>query len=95
MRLVAVSFPQGICMIIGGLRHSEQTFNSRSTGVSSALLFISVGGKYLKTNPYVMYSITQLNIFGSVPQAVITKEATELFKRQKYETMFFFLAVVF
>lgn len=40
-----VFFCQGICMIIGGLRHSEQTFNSRSTGVSSALLFISVGGK--------------------------------------------------
>lgn len=37
-------------MIIGGLRHSEQTFNSRSTGVSSALLFISVGGKCTNTD---------------------------------------------
>lgn len=50
-------------MIIGGLRHSEQTFNSRSTGVSAGLLFISVGGKYLKTNTYVMYAIIQLYIF--------------------------------
>lgn len=39
---------QGICMIIGGLRHSEQRFNSRSAGVSCALLFISIGGMYLK-----------------------------------------------
>lgn len=35
---------QGICMIIGGIKHREQRFNSRSAGVSSALLFISVGG---------------------------------------------------
>lgn len=35
---------QGICMIIGGIKHREQKFNSRSAGVSSALLFISVGG---------------------------------------------------
>lgn len=31
-------------MIIGGIKHREQKFNSRSAGVSSALLFISVGG---------------------------------------------------
>lgn len=31
-------------MIIGGIKHREQRFNSRSAGVSSALLFISVGG---------------------------------------------------
>uniref|UniRef100_H3D3L0 Cation/H+ exchanger protein 2 n=1 Tax=Tetraodon nigroviridis TaxID=99883 RepID=H3D3L0_TETNG len=42
-------FIPGICMIIGGLKHSEQTFNSRSTGVSSALLFISVGGVFAPT----------------------------------------------
>lgn len=36
--------PQGICMIIGGIKHQEQRFNSRSAGVSSALLFISIGG---------------------------------------------------
>lgn len=35
---------QGICMIIGGIKHREQRFNSRSAGVSSALLFISIGG---------------------------------------------------
>lgn len=33
-------------MIIGGIKHREQRFNSRSAGVSSALLFISVGGTY-------------------------------------------------
>lgn len=33
-------------MIIGGIKHSEQRFNSRSAGVSSALLFISIGGVY-------------------------------------------------
>lgn len=31
-------------MIIGGIKHREQRFNSRSAGVSSALLFISIGG---------------------------------------------------
>lgn len=39
------SLSQGICMIIGGIKHSEQRFNSRSAGVSSSLLFISIGGK--------------------------------------------------
>lgn len=33
-------------MIIGGIKHREQGFNSRSAGVSSALLFISIGGTY-------------------------------------------------
>ncbi|XP_008303111.1 low affinity vacuolar monovalent cation/H(+) antiporter-like [Stegastes partitus] len=42
-------YKYGICMIIGGLRHSEQRFNSRCTGVSSALLFISVGGVFAPT----------------------------------------------
>ncbi|XP_067358063.1 uncharacterized protein [Channa argus] len=41
--LGCILFIPGICMIIGGLKHREQRFNSRSTGVSSALLFISVG----------------------------------------------------
>lgn len=36
-------------MIIGGLKHNEQRFNSRSAGVSSALLFISVGGELTET----------------------------------------------
>nr|XP_046250518.1 putative cation exchanger C521.04c isoform X2 [Scatophagus argus] len=47
--LGCILFIPGICMIIGGLRHSEQTFNSRSTGVSSGLLFISVGGVFAPT----------------------------------------------
>ncbi|NXD07575.1 VNX1 protein, partial [Nothocercus nigrocapillus] len=37
---------QGLCMVIGGIRHQEQRFNSRSAGVSSALLFLSVGGEW-------------------------------------------------
>ncbi|KAM4619409.1 uncharacterized protein ACJ7VT_008579 [Polymixia lowei] len=47
--LGCILFIPGICMIIGGLRHSEQRFNSRSAGVSSALLFISVGGVFAPT----------------------------------------------
>ncbi|XP_054892065.1 uncharacterized protein LOC129363798 [Poeciliopsis prolifica] len=47
--LGCILFIPGICMIIGGLKHSEQRFNSRSTGVSSALLFISVGGVFAPT----------------------------------------------
>lgn len=47
--LGCILFIPGICMIIGGLKHSEQAFNSRSTGVSSALLFISVGGVFAPT----------------------------------------------
>lgn len=39
-------FVKGICMIIGGLKHAEQKFNSRTAGVSSALLFVSVAGAY-------------------------------------------------
>lgn len=41
----AFSIPKGLCMVIGGIRHQEQRFNSRSAGVSSALLFLSVGGE--------------------------------------------------
>ncbi|KAF7661057.1 hypothetical protein LDENG_00269100 [Lucifuga dentata] len=47
--LGCILFIPGICMIIGGLRHSEQRFSSRCTGVSSALLFISVGGVFAPT----------------------------------------------
>ncbi|NXA13838.1 VNX1 protein, partial [Sapayoa aenigma] len=41
-----VLFIPGLCMVIGGIRHQEQRFNSRSAGVSSALLFLSVGGEW-------------------------------------------------
>ncbi|KAJ4937602.1 hypothetical protein JOQ06_002235 [Pogonophryne albipinna] len=47
--LGCILFIPGVCMIIGGLKHSEQRFNSRSTGVSAALLFISVGGVFAPT----------------------------------------------
>lgn len=47
--LGCILFLPGICMIIGGLKHREQRFNSRSAGVSSALLFISVGGVFAPT----------------------------------------------
>ncbi|XP_037538736.1 low affinity vacuolar monovalent cation/H(+) antiporter [Nematolebias whitei] len=47
--LGCILFIPGICMIIGGLKHNEQRFNSRSAGVSSALLFISVGGVFAPT----------------------------------------------
>ncbi|NXE29603.1 VNX1 protein, partial [Ardeotis kori] len=39
----------GLCMVIGGIRHQEQRFNSRSAGVGSALLFLSVGGVFAPT----------------------------------------------
>uniref|UniRef100_A0A8C5FAU0 Cation/H+ exchanger protein 1 n=1 Tax=Gadus morhua TaxID=8049 RepID=A0A8C5FAU0_GADMO len=47
--LGCILFIPGICMVIGGIKHSEQRFNSRSAGVSSALLFISVGGVFAPT----------------------------------------------
>ncbi|KAF6733882.1 Low affinity vacuolar monovalent cation/H(+) antiporter [Oryzias melastigma] len=47
--IILPSCVQGICMTIGGIKHSEQRFNSRSAGVSSALLFISVGGVFAPT----------------------------------------------
>ncbi|XP_028426329.1 cation/H+ exchanger protein 1 isoform X2 [Perca flavescens] len=47
--LGCILFVPGICMIIGGIKHQEQRFNSRSAGVSSALLFISVGGVFAPT----------------------------------------------
>nr|XP_060632289.1 uncharacterized protein LOC132775588 [Anolis sagrei ordinatus] len=45
--LGCVLFIPGLCMVIGGIRHQEQRFNSRSAGVSSALLFLSVGDIYV------------------------------------------------
>ncbi|XP_076861451.1 cation/H+ exchanger protein 1 [Brachyhypopomus gauderio] len=47
--LGCILFVPGLCMVIGGCKHSEQRFNSRSAGVSSALLFISVGGVFAPT----------------------------------------------
>ncbi|KAF4079845.1 hypothetical protein AMELA_G00182990 [Ameiurus melas] len=47
--LGCILFIPGVCMIIGGCKHREQRFNSRSAGVSSALLFISVGGVFAPT----------------------------------------------
>ncbi|KAF3859182.1 hypothetical protein F7725_021581 [Dissostichus mawsoni] len=47
--LGCILFVPGICMIIGGIKHREQRFNSRSAGVSSALLFISIGGVFAPT----------------------------------------------
>ncbi|NXV05042.1 VNX1 protein, partial [Cettia cetti] len=44
-----VLFVPGLCMVIGGIRHQEQRFNSRSAGVSSALLSLSVGGVFAPT----------------------------------------------
>nr|XP_020455074.1 putative cation exchanger C521.04c isoform X2 [Monopterus albus] len=44
-----ILFIPGVCMIIGGIKHSEQQFNSRSAGVGSALLFISIGGVFAPT----------------------------------------------
>uniref|UniRef100_A0AAV2IUQ9 Sodium/calcium exchanger membrane region domain-containing protein n=1 Tax=Knipowitschia caucasica TaxID=637954 RepID=A0AAV2IUQ9_KNICA len=47
--LGCILFIPGICMIIGGIKHQEQKFNSRSAGVSSSLLFISIGGVFAPT----------------------------------------------
>ncbi|KAL2093922.1 hypothetical protein ACEWY4_011234 [Coilia grayii] len=47
--LGCILFIPGVSMIIGGLRHQEQRFNSRSAGVSSSLLFISIGGVFAPT----------------------------------------------
>ncbi|XP_069485705.1 uncharacterized protein [Ambystoma mexicanum] len=47
--LGCILFVPGLCMIVGGLKRREQRFNSRSAGVSSALLFISVGGVFAPT----------------------------------------------
>lgn len=47
--LGCVLFVPGLCMLIGGIKHPEQRFNSRSAGIGSALLFISVGGVFAPT----------------------------------------------
>ncbi|NXY85134.1 VNX1 protein, partial [Alcedo cyanopectus] len=47
--LGSLQYLPGLCMVIGGIRHQEQRFNSRSAGVSSALLFLSVGGVFAPT----------------------------------------------
>ncbi|XP_042367395.1 cation/H+ exchanger protein 1 isoform X2 [Plectropomus leopardus] len=71
--LGCILFVPGICMIIGGIKHREQRFNSRSAGVSSALLFISVGGVFAPTlfsktfGNMVCESCTNIPGNGSVP----------------------------
>ncbi|TNN65185.1 putative cation exchanger [Liparis tanakae] len=71
--LGCILFVPGICMIIGGIKHREQRFNSRSAGVSSALLFISVGGVFAPTifskafGSLVCESCTNIPGNGSAP----------------------------
>eukprot|EP00118_Oscarella_pearsei_P012354 m.90491 g.90491 ORF g.90491 m.90491 type:complete len:783 (+) comp36650_c0_seq13:547-2895(+) len=49
----------GLCMIVGGLKHREQTFNSRSAGISSSLLFVSVAGAFSPTLFAISYPIAE------------------------------------
>ena len=56
-------------MVIGGVKHSTQTFNPRSAGVSSALLFVSVAGTERTSERSF---IVNLNEF---PRTCIQKEA--------------------
>ncbi|XP_028306301.1 cation/H+ exchanger protein 1 isoform X2 [Gouania willdenowi] len=71
--LGCILFIPGVCMIIGGIKHREQRFNSRSAGVSSALLFISVGGVFAPTlfsktfGNLMCESCTNIPGNGSVP----------------------------
>ncbi|XP_041636279.1 cation/H+ exchanger protein 1 [Cheilinus undulatus] len=71
--LGCILFIPGICMIIGGIKHREQRFNSRSAGVSSALLFISIGGVFAPSlfskifGNLVCESCTNIPGNGSVP----------------------------
>lgn len=69
---------QGICMIIGGIKHREQRFNSRSAGVSSALLFISIGG--------ILHHPPNANFNKAFWKVILTQE-------QKRRTYFFYCAV--
>ncbi|XP_065835575.1 uncharacterized protein [Oscarella lobularis] len=49
----------GLCMIVGGLKHREQTFNSRTAGISSALLFVSVAGAFSPTLLAITYPVQE------------------------------------
>eukprot|EP00912_Choanoflagellata_sp_UC4_P001038 UC4_evm6s639 len=42
--LACLLFIPGICMIVGGIKHSHQRFNKSSSGVTSSLLFVSIAG---------------------------------------------------
>ncbi|KAL7979846.1 hypothetical protein Chor_008184 [Crotalus horridus] len=56
--LGCVLFIPGLCMVIGGIRHQEQRFNSRSAGISSALLFLSVGDGEQRDSVLQPYRVT-------------------------------------
>lgn len=64
-------------MIIGGCKHSEQRFNSRSAGVSSALLFISVGGKEFSRN-FIIYSLYTCVICIRFAHLLLTRRRFDL-----------------
>lgn len=73
--------PKGLCMVIGGIRHQEQRFNSRSAGVSSALLFLSVGGEVgTEGVPKVWWGST-LRASTSCPSVSIGVFAPTLFSK--------------
>ncbi|XP_029020113.1 cation/H+ exchanger protein 1 [Betta splendens] len=71
--LGCILFVPGVCMVVGGIKHREQQFNSRSAGVSSALLFISIGGVFAPTlfsktfGNFVCESCTNVSDNGTVP----------------------------
>ena len=62
--LATMLFIPGICMIIGGLKYREQTFNFRSAGISSSLLFVSIAGAYAPSLYQKAYGGHQMSCIG-------------------------------
>ncbi|XP_013419015.1 putative cation exchanger C521.04c [Lingula anatina] len=47
--MVTLLLIPGLAMTVGGLKHTTQKFNSRSAGISSALLLVSLAGTFAPT----------------------------------------------
>ncbi|XP_075455027.1 uncharacterized protein LOC142494354 [Ascaphus truei] len=80
--LGCVLFVPGLCMVIGGIKHREQRFNSRSAGVGSALLFISVGGVFAPT----LFSKVYGKMVCGECLTIISQNATERYLCQNCHT---------
>ncbi|CAI9550036.1 unnamed protein product [Staurois parvus] len=91
--LGCVLFVPGLCMIIGGIKHQEQRFNSRSAGVGSALLFISVGGVFAPTLFSKVYGKMDLwklyELLDKMVQTSISVRIATLFLTGQNDTMFY------
>ena len=64
----------GVSMFFGGLKRKEQTFNTKSAGVTSTMLLVSVFGVFTPTMFQSIYGLVQLRCVKCEPGELALRE---------------------